>query len=75
MEDIATRIHPQGARLFSGVLRPDQFPAVSRIIFRVVGARYGDYRDWPEIDAWADQIADQLQVATGPGQSGDQGAG
>lgn len=60
--DIEASIQPRGHRLFSGVLRPDQFPAVSRIIIRLTGARYGDYRDWPEIDAWADEIADQLRA-------------
>ena len=29
----------------------------SRLVFHAFGGRFGDHRDWPVIDAWADQIA------------------
>jgi hypothetical protein len=29
---------------------------------RATGGRYGDHRNWPAIDAWADLIALQLDV-------------
>lgn len=64
LKDITARIHPQGQRLFSGVIRPEHLPAVSRIILRLMGARFGDYRDWPEIDSWANQIASRLRAAS-----------
>jgi menaquinone-dependent protoporphyrinogen oxidase len=48
-------------RLFSGVVRADQLPALrSRVLFRMLGCHYGDFRDWARIDAWADQIAAEL---------------
>lgn len=48
-------------QLFSGVVQPEQFAAArSRLVFRLLGCRYGDFRDWNRIDAWADQIAAQL---------------
>ncbi|MGQ4388657.1 hypothetical protein [Streptomyces sp. SAS_270] len=28
------------------------------IMFRLVGGRFGDYRDWAAIDAWASEISD-----------------
>ena len=56
-------LRPRGHRLFSGVVKPSQFPLASRIFLRLVGGRYGDFRDWPAIDAWALEIADQLDGA------------
>jgi menaquinone-dependent protoporphyrinogen oxidase len=49
--------------LFSGVVSKDQFPVLSRVAFRLLGGRYGDHRDWDDIDRWADGIARTL-VAT-----------
>jgi menaquinone-dependent protoporphyrinogen oxidase len=57
-------IHPREARLFSGVVRREQFPFVSRVIFRLLGGRWGDSRNWGEIDQWSAQIVTQLVVAT-----------
>jgi hypothetical protein len=27
------------------------------VFFHAFGGRFGDHRDWPTIDAWADRIA------------------
>lgn len=50
-------VEPVGHRLFSGVVAADHLPRTGRLLFRAIGGRYGDYRDWPEIEAWAAQIA------------------
>lgn len=47
-------------RLFSGVIAPQQLPFTGRLMFRLVGGRFGDYRDWAEVDAWAGRIAGDL---------------
>jgi menaquinone-dependent protoporphyrinogen oxidase len=41
-------------------VRRDQLSRWGRILFRITGCRYGDYRAWPEIEAWAGEIGDQL---------------
>ncbi len=51
---------PEGHRLFSGVVKPGQFPLQSRIFLRLLGGRYGDFRDWAGINRWADGIARRL---------------
>ena len=56
-------LRPRGHQLFSGVVKPSQFPLASRIFLHLAGGRYGDFRDWPAIDAWALEIADQLDGA------------
>ena len=56
-------LRPRGHRLFSGVVKPSQFPLASRIFLRLTGGRYGDFRDWAAIDGWALEIADQLDEA------------
>ncbi len=57
-------VHPRDTRLFSGVVTKQQFPAASRAVLRLMGGHYGDLRDWPEIDAWADRIRDDLTAGT-----------
>lgn len=53
-------LEPEGHRLFSGVVRPGQFPFASRVFLRMVGGRYGNFRDWAAIDQWAATIAARL---------------
>lgn len=51
----------RGTAVFSGRVAPEHFPARgSRSAFRLLGCRYGDFRDWAAIDAWADSIAADL---------------
>ena len=42
--------------------KPSQFPLAGRIFLHLAGGRYGDFRDWPAIDGWAVEIADQLDA-------------
>lgn len=68
--EFAADIHPRDERVFFGAYDPDAPPIgfIERL-----GARFtrmpairealpaGDFRDWPEIEAWADGIARELQ--------------
>ena len=54
----------RGHRLFTGNLDRDQLGFGERAVTRMVGAPYGDYRDWPEIRAWAKEIAGTLQAVS-----------
>ena len=58
--DLAVPFTPRGHRLFSGVIRPEHLSRRGRLMFRLMGCRYGDHRDWSEIDGWAEQIAGAL---------------
>ncbi|MFI7341277.1 flavodoxin domain-containing protein [Streptomyces sp. NPDC050085] len=58
--ELVELIAPRGYRRFSGVVRPDHFGRGGRLMFTLGGGRYGDFRDWPAIDSWADTIADAL---------------
>ncbi|MFZ3573018.1 flavodoxin domain-containing protein [Streptomyces sp. BH097] len=53
-------LHPRGYRRFSGVIRREHLDRRGRLLFRLLGCRYGDYRDWAQVDAWADGIAEAL---------------
>jgi len=54
--DLSLRDH----QLFSGVVSREQLPLTGRILFHLVGGRFGDYRDWDAIEGWASGIADEL---------------
>ncbi|MFR0354645.1 flavodoxin domain-containing protein [Streptomyces sediminimaris] len=47
-------------RLFSGVIARQQLPLTGRLMFHLVGGRFGDYRDWAAVDAWTSRIAEDL---------------
>ncbi|QNP68273.1 flavodoxin [Streptomyces roseirectus] len=47
-------------RLFTGVVARTQFPRTGRLLFRLMGGRFRDYRDWAAVDAWASEIAREL---------------
>lgn len=49
-------------RLFPGKDDGATVPSPLRSLYRCLGGRFGDLRDWSEIDAWADNIAKHLNV-------------
>jgi menaquinone-dependent protoporphyrinogen oxidase len=63
--DWGRQVRPREHRVFSGVCRPEQLPRWVGILFRALGGRFGDYRNWPAIDDWAGHIASELRAAGG----------
>lgn len=59
-KDIAEALRPRGRILFSGVIRPEHLSASGRMKMKTIGLRYGDYRDWDAVDAWARGIRNEL---------------
>jgi menaquinone-dependent protoporphyrinogen oxidase len=49
-------LHPRDYRVFAGVVDLDHWPAWGRILFKALGGHAGDNRQWPDIDAWAEEI-------------------
>jgi len=61
--ELRSALQPLEYRVFQGVIRKHQWPFWSRVPFHAFGGRFGDHRDWPVIEAWADQIALALMGA------------
>lgn len=59
-QDLPRALHPRSHRLVAGVVRTRGVPLWGRLFYRAVGQRPGDHRDWPAIDAWARQVAEQI---------------
>jgi menaquinone-dependent protoporphyrinogen oxidase len=66
-EELQRSLHPRGERVFFGAWDAAA-PAIGlgeRLVRRMPAAKdtlpEGDFRDWPAIDAWAAEIADELQ--------------
>ena len=55
-------LHPRDYRVFAGVIDLDHWPAWGRLVFRALGGHAGDNRQWPDIDEWADRIAEKLRA-------------
>jgi menaquinone-dependent protoporphyrinogen oxidase len=62
LAELRRLLHPRQHRNFAGTVARSHWPATGRAFFRATGGRYGDYRNWAAIDAWADRIAAQLHV-------------
>jgi menaquinone-dependent protoporphyrinogen oxidase len=64
-------VRPRGERIFFGALDPDAKPiGMAERFMHVMPAGKdalpaGDFRDWPAIDAWADEIAESLRAPAG----------
>ncbi len=63
--DLITAIGARDHHLFAGALEKDDLNLVERATVKAVHAPFGDFRDWDEIEAWADKIADDLGAGVG----------
>lgn len=66
-DELESILNPRGEKIFFGAWDPDA-PAVGlaeKTFKKMAASRdalpVGDFRDWDDIDAWADEIADELQ--------------
>jgi menaquinone-dependent protoporphyrinogen oxidase len=72
--ELRAAIHPCGERIFFGAYDPKQKPIgfMERVTRVMPAARAafpaGDFRDWPEIEAWAADIADELVAQAAGGR-------
>jgi menaquinone-dependent protoporphyrinogen oxidase len=62
LEDIRRSISPRDHRTFFGKLDIASLSFGERMIVKAVKAPEGDFRDWAEIDAWADAIDVRLDT-------------
>jgi menaquinone-dependent protoporphyrinogen oxidase len=53
---LRTKVAARDHRLFSGVFLREHTSLTGHLLFKALGCRYGDYRDWPKISAWASTI-------------------
>jgi menaquinone-dependent protoporphyrinogen oxidase len=60
VESLPGELVPREHALFSGVIAPAHLPLTGQIMFRLVGGRFGDYRDWDAVDGWTARIAEVL---------------
>jgi menaquinone-dependent protoporphyrinogen oxidase len=54
-------VRPRDYRVFAGVIDLDHWPAWGRLLFKALGGRAGDNRQWPDIDSWAEEISCEIR--------------
>jgi menaquinone-dependent protoporphyrinogen oxidase len=54
---LATLLSCQHAATFAGAWDPTSKPPLVRLVLKLLGAKPGDYRDWPAIENWAGELA------------------
>ena len=60
--DVIDRIQPRETALFHGALDRKKLNFLEKWMVKLVNAPTGDFRDWDQIEAWAEQIAHQLAL-------------
>jgi menaquinone-dependent protoporphyrinogen oxidase len=63
-------IAPRTIQVFKGAVRPEDLGRIERWLVRNVGAATGDYRDWPAIEAWAQEIVDDINSEMDSSETG-----
>lgn len=58
--ELRNELRPKDHQLFFGVLDRDKLGFGERMMVKAVKAPEGDFRNWDEIGAWADAIAEEL---------------
>jgi menaquinone-dependent protoporphyrinogen oxidase len=56
------RLHARGHRNFPGRLDRDRLSLAERVIVGMLRAPKGDFRDFPQVTAWATEIADAIAL-------------
>lgn len=65
LAELRDAVDARDHRTFFGALDPERLNLGERLVTKAVHAPYGDFRDWAEIDAWAEGISEQLETAAG----------
>jgi menaquinone-dependent protoporphyrinogen oxidase len=63
IEKVEQLLQPREHRVFAGELVRDRLSFPERALVRAFHAAEGDFRDWEEIDRWAESIAVELRAA------------
>ena len=56
INEFTAAIHPRDYRVFAGVIDGAHWPWYGKLVLRAFGGRFGDNRDWRDIETWADGI-------------------
>lgn len=61
LQPLADRVKPRGVIVLRGAFDERKANFLERWIIKKVRAPFGDFRDWPAIEAWARDIAETLK--------------
>lgn len=59
-EDIEKDVKLKGHTLFLGKFQKNHFPFLMRLFWSCTGGSYGEFRNWSEIETWANGVADEI---------------
>jgi hypothetical protein len=60
VQQLAELTDLHGQRVFAGAVKRGDWGGLGGVVFRLMGGRYGDVRDWADITAWTDRVANGL---------------
>ena len=60
LEDLELELHPRSHQFFAGAIDRGRLSRFERLVFWLAGGRYGDFRDWAQVESWAQAVAEDL---------------
>jgi menaquinone-dependent protoporphyrinogen oxidase len=60
IDELCRDLHARDHRIFGGKLNPNDLGLGEKVLTKLIDAPEGDYREWPEIHAWAHGIGESL---------------
>ncbi len=61
-------VAPVSVGLFAGALDPEKYPFFVRLMFKLMKAETGDFRNWEQISAWAGELTSSLRPKSAEGK-------
>lgn len=61
VDEIVDTTRARDHHIFAGRLEHDSLGMLERMVVHAVGAPYGDFRNWRDVDQWADAVGSELR--------------
>lgn len=66
VDGLKAALHRRDYHVFAGAINRDDVPLLRRLFYRVLKGRASDFRNWREIDIWAERIVRELTASRSP---------
>jgi menaquinone-dependent protoporphyrinogen oxidase len=65
LEPVRAQVKPDKEGLFAGTMNINKLGFLERMLIKAMKAPEGDYRNWEAIDAWAEELSQEMNASVG----------
>jgi menaquinone-dependent protoporphyrinogen oxidase len=66
LEPVRSQIKPDKEGIFAGVMNSSKLGFLERMLMKAMKAPEGDYRNWEAIDAWTEELGQEINASLQP---------